>query len=126
MDGLGAQKAGVTLDLLWREYRQKQPDGYQITQFKKHFKSWQRRSKPSMHVDHKAGDKMYVDFTGEKLHVIDPRTGEFVDVEVFVAILGASQLIYVEAVRSQKKEDIISACRNALYYYGGSPVDTPL
>jgi transposase len=53
-----------------------------------------------MHIEHKAGDKVFVDFTGEKLQIIDRRTGEIRQVEVFVAILGASQLTYVEAVES--------------------------
>ncbi len=115
------KKAGVTLDLLWREYRKRYPDGYMISQFKRYFQAWQGRTKPSMHIEHKAGDKMYVDFTGEKLHFTNPVSGEITAVEVFVSILGASQLIYVEAVSSQKKEDFIAACRNALHYYGGSP-----
>lgn len=58
-----------------------------------------------MHQDHKAGDKLYVDFAGVKLSLMDKETGEVTDVEVFVAILGASQLTYVEAVMSQQKED---------------------
>ena len=70
---------------------------------------------------HKAGDKMYVDFTGEKLYTVDKETGEIIAVEVFVAILGASQLTYVEATVSQKKEDFIMACENALHYYQGVP-----
>ncbi len=74
-----------------------------------------------MHMIHKAGDKMYVDFTGEKLYIVDKETGEIIAVEVFVAILGASQLTYVEATASQKKEDFIMACENALHYFQGVP-----
>ncbi|MFN5829495.1 MAG: IS21 family transposase, partial [Bacteroidota bacterium] len=67
------------------------------------------------------GDKLYVDFAGDKLSIVDKQTGEIQHVEVFVAILGASQLTYVEAVMSQQKEDFIGACEGALHYYGGVP-----
>jgi transposase len=74
-----------------------------------------------MRIEHKAGDKMYVDFAGDKLSIVDKQTGEIQQVEVFVAILGASQLTYVEAVMTQQKEDFIAACEGALHYYGGVP-----
>jgi len=74
-----------------------------------------------MRMEHKAGDKLYVDFAGDKLQIIDKQTGEIQNVEVFVAILGASQLTYAEAVMTQQKEDFIGACENALHYYGGVP-----
>jgi transposase len=74
-----------------------------------------------MHIDHKVGDKMYVDFAGGKLSLINPETGEVTEAEVFVSILGASQLTYVEATISQQQEDFIQCCENALHYYGGVP-----
>lgn len=74
-----------------------------------------------MHLDHKAGDKLYIDFAGKKLQLLDKDSGEMTAVEVFVAVLGASQLTYVEAVMSQQKEDLIKACENALHYFGGVP-----
>ena len=113
--------AGATLHKLWEEYIQKNPQGYQSTGFYKHYQRYKHRSHPSMHMVHKAGDKMFVDFAGEKLHVIDVYTGEIKPVEVFVAILGASQLTYVEAVESQDMEDFITACENALRFFGGAP-----
>ena len=63
-------------------------------------------SKPSMRVPHKVGDKLFIDFTGKRLQIVDTTTGEVPDVEVFVAILSCSQLTYVTAVASQKKEDL--------------------
>jgi len=72
-------------------------------------------------MEHKAGDKMYIDFAGEKLNIIDRNTHEKIFVEVFVAILGASQLTYVEALMTQQKEDFIPACENALHYFEGVP-----
>lgn len=115
------KQTGVTIHKLWQEYFEQHPDGYQSTAFYKHFNRYKHRSHPSMHMTHKAGDKMFVDFAGERLQVADASTGEIRKVEVFVAILGASQLTYVEAVESQNLEDLILTCENALHFFGGSP-----
>ena len=64
---------------------------------------------------------MFVDFAGEKLSITNEQSGEIKEVEVFIAILGASQLTYVEAIMTQQKEDFIAACENALHFYGGVP-----
>ncbi len=74
-----------------------------------------------MHMVHKAGDKMFVDYAGKTLQIIDKQTGEITEVQFFVAILGASQLTYAEATLSQKKEDFITSVENALHYYKGVP-----
>jgi transposase len=116
------KQRGMTLLKLWEEYITNYPDGYKQTSFYHYYALWKKRSHPSMHINHKAGDKMFVDYAGEKLHYVDPDTGELKQAEVFVAILGASQLTYIEATESQKKEDFISSCENALHYYGGSPL----
>lgn len=115
------KQRGVTIDLLWKLYRQAHPDGYGHTQFHTHFTIYTRRARPVMHIEHKAGDKMYIDFAGEKLSVTDKETGEVQSVEVFIAILGCSQLAYVEAVSTQRREDFIGACENAMQYFGGVP-----
>jgi transposase len=115
------KKKGVTRQLLWEGYKARQPDGVCRSQFNHYFTCWKAQVNPTMHMNHKAGDKMYVDFAGDKLAIIDKHTGEIQAVEVFVAVLGASQLTYVEAVLSQQKEDFIGACENALHYYGGVP-----
>jgi transposase len=115
------KKKGNTRYKLWQQYIQRHPDGLKITQFCDLYRRWSKRTNATMHIDHKAGDKMYVDYAGEKLQITDPETGEIYNVEVFVAILGASQLTYVEATMTQRKEDFIGACENALYYYGGAP-----
>ena len=72
-------------------------------------------------MEHKAGDKMFVDFAGIKQSIINAKNGEVTQVEVFVAVLGSSQQCYIEAVRSQKKEDWIKANENALHFFGGVP-----
>jgi transposase len=115
------KRKGVTRLLLWEEYKQKHPGGYGLSQFKNYFAGWKAQVNPSMRIEHKAGDKLYVDFAGDKLSIIDKQSGEIQPVEVFVAILGASQLTYVEAVMTQQKEDFIAACEGALHYYGGVP-----
>ena len=85
-------KKGWTRRRLWEEYRCGQPDGYGLSQFKVIYRLWAQRINATMHIEHKAGDKMYVDFAGDKLSLTDPQTGEVGKVEVFVAILGSRQL----------------------------------
>lgn len=115
------KRTGVTRLMLWEAYLREFPKGFQYTQFCFYYNQWKSRVNPVMHLDHKAGDKLFVDFAGQKLSFVDPETGEEIQAEVFVAILGASQLTYVEAVASQQKEDFISACENTLHYIGGVP-----
>ena len=113
-------KRGMTRYKQWERYLSQHPDGYGLTQFRVALRHYERVSNPSMRMEHKAGDKMFVDYTGSKLWVYPPGEQPW-QAEVFVAILGCSLLTYVEAVESQRKEDFISACENAFYYYGGVP-----
>lgn len=115
------RKKGVTLRHLWEEYCMDHPDTYQYSRFCYHFQVWRNASQVTMHIDHKAGDKMFVDYAGTKLAIVDSKTGKEVPVFVFVAILGASQLTYVEASPSQKSEDWIRSNERALWYFGGVP-----
>jgi len=115
------KRPGVTRKLLWEAYMKEFPEGLQYTQFCFYYNQWKAIVNPVMHLDHKAGDKVYIDFAGKKLQIIDPSSGEIQDVEVFVAILGASRLTYVEAVLDQSKESLICVCENALHYFGGVP-----
>lgn len=115
------RQRGVTLLRLWEVYQVQFPEGFKITAFYRHYNLWKKRAHPSMHMVHKAGDKVFVDYTGEKLPVLDPESGEIRLMEVFVAILGASQLTFVEAVETQCVEDFIACSENALHYFGGAP-----
>jgi transposase len=117
------KKTGVTKMLLWSEYNEKHPDGVQSTQFGEHYNRWNKsiNVKPVMHMVHKAGDKMFVDYAGKTLQLVDKQSGEVIQVQFFVAILGASQLTYAEATMSQNKEDFITSVENAMYYYQGVP-----
>ncbi len=103
------KKTGVTKMLLWGEYKGKYPDGVQSTQFGEHYNRWSKsiNVKPVMHMVHKAGDKMFVDYAGKTLQLVDETSGEVIEVEFFVAILGASQLTYAEATLSQKRRILL-------------------
>jgi transposase len=113
-------RVGVTLYLLWEEYKERYPDGFSYSRFCHHYRMWESKLKAGMHIEHKAGDLTYIDFTGKKMHYVEPATGEVHDAEIFLTVLGASQLIYVEAVKSQQLQDWIWANENAWQYYGGA------
>lgn len=119
--GKELKRVGVTRYLLWQEYQQKHPDGVMYTQFCEHFKRWLGLSEGYMPIEHKAGDKLFIDYAGKKLSIVDRDTGEITPVDVFVATLGCSQYTYVEASYSQKLPDFINSVQNALYYFGGVP-----
>jgi len=78
------KKTGVTLMTLWNEYQKGHPDGYSYSQFCYHFQVWRSASKVTMHIEHKAGDKIFVDYAGDKLTIVDRKTGKEQPVEVFV------------------------------------------
>lgn len=111
----------ITKYLLWLEYKEQDPDGYQYTQFCHHLQQLELVKKVSMVIDHQPADALYVDFTGRKAVYIDKETGEMIKAELFVATLGFSQYSYVEAVASQSCEDFIHALNHALAYFGGVP-----
>jgi len=114
-------KTGVTRELLWQEYRRKEPNGYAYSQFCYYYGKWAGIQESWMHQEYKAGEKLFVDFTGEKLKIKGEKPGLEQTLEVFVAILGCSQLTYVKAVASQKTEDWIDANISALNYFNGVP-----
>jgi len=91
----------VTLQLLWREFKEANPQGHGYTQFCRHYRSWQGQQDVVMRLSYAAGERMFVDFCGDQVPVVDSETGEVWQAEVFVAVLGASGYLYTEAVRSQ-------------------------
>jgi len=109
---------GVTSLMLHQEYLPAHPGGYGRSRFNTLIQCYMERVRPIMHPEHKAGDRVYIDFAGDKLSTADKETGEIQPVEVFVAILPCSQLTYVEATVSQKKEELIKATENALLCQG--------
>jgi transposase len=114
-------RTGVTRWILWGEYKSSYPDGYGYSHFCEYYKQWSESQHATMHFEHEPGDKMFIDFTGKKLSIVDENTGEIQELDVFVALLGYSQYTYVQALSSQKKEDFIEAVQNALHYFGGVP-----
>lgn len=112
---------GFTFWHHYQEYSQSVDNPYSYTQFLEHYRRKYAKEKGSLKLDHEAGKEMFVDFAGKKLEIVDKQTGEVIPVEVFVAILPSSQYTYVEACLSQKREDFISCCSNALHFYGGVP-----
>ncbi len=115
------KKRGVTKYMVYEHYLTQCMDGYKSSSFLEKLNRYMQIGKPSLKMTHKAGDKMFVDFTGQKLHLVDALTGEISELEVFVAILGCSQLTFEMAVHSQCKEDFILCCERALHFYGGVP-----
>ncbi len=115
------KNVGATVQQQWELYFAANPDGVRSSQFRVHFKNWSNRVNPVMHIQHKSGDKMYVDYAGKKLSIVDENTGEIKEVEFFVAILGASQYTYAEGSMSQQKEDFVNSVENAMRYFGGTP-----
>lgn len=112
---------GMTQQILWEEYTATDPEPYSYSRFCEIFQKHRKEDPVTMHIEHKYGDRAFFDYTGKKLRVYDRETGEEREVEVFLGILGASQLTYVEAVDSQKIPDTIGATENAFRYFGGTP-----
>ncbi|WPQ61766.1 IS21 family transposase [Chitinophaga sancti] len=114
-------RTGVTRWILWGEYKQQYPSGFSYSRFCAHFSQWKRSRSATLFFEHQPADKLFIDFTGKKLIIVDRNSGQVTEVEVYVAVLGYSQLTYVQAVPSQRKEDFIMATENALLFIGGVP-----
>ena len=102
-------RPGVTLELLHHEYLEQHPDGLRYTTFCDRYREWLGRRGLVMRQVHVAGDKMFVDYSGKKPRIVDPTTGEVIEVELFVAALGASNLTYAEATYTQRSPDWIAS-----------------
>lgn len=112
----------VTLELLHQEYKEAYPDGcYGYTWFCTSYKSYAKKLTPSMRQIHKAGEKVFIDFSGVRVEIADPVSGEISVAEIFVAVLGASGYPFVIAVASQKKADFIYAHNEMFKAFGGVP-----
>jgi transposase len=95
----------LTLMLLWQEYKEREPDGYQYSQFCELFRKWKKKLDLSMRQEHRAGEKLFVDYCGQTIPIVNPGTGEILDAQVFVAVMGASNYTYAEATWSQSLVD---------------------
>jgi len=116
------RRRGMTVARQFLEYKALYAPSYGETSFYHYYNQWSKKVNPTMHIEHKVGDKMYVDFAGATLPYVDTDTGEIKQAQVFVAILGWSQYAYVEAMQNQTIEEFIAACENALRYFKGVPL----
>ena len=113
------RRKGVTLFLLWEEYKAAHPEGFQYSWFCHHYRRWAARVDVVMRQSHRAGEAMFVDYAGQTAEVIDPDTGEVRAAQLFVAVLGASNYTYAEATWTQALSDWIGSHQRAFAFFGG-------
>jgi transposase len=111
----------VTLRLLWLEYKEKHPEGFQYSWFCQHYRQWQSKLDLVMRQTHRAGEKLFIDYAGETVAVVDPLTGEKQQAQIFVAVLGASNYTFAEATWTQTLPDWIASHQRAFTFFGGVP-----
>jgi transposase len=115
------RKTGVTLQLLWQEYKADHPEGYQYSQYCLRYRGWKTTLDVVMRQDHRAGEKCFVDYAGMTMQIVNPKTGEVEETQIFVAALGASNFTYCEAPPSQKLQHWVDGHIHAFEYFGGVP-----
>jgi len=111
----------VTLQLLWEEYRCREADGYGYSQYCQRYRDWVGNQAISLRQEHRAGDKLFIDFAGDTIPIHDAMTGEVGRGHLFVAVLGCSNYTYAEVTATEKLEDWIEAIIRALEFFGGIP-----
>ena len=115
------KRPGVTLQLLWLEYLQSHLQGYRYSQFCELYRRWRGKLSPSMRQHHRPGEKVFVDFSGKRPHIVERSTGELRPVELFVGVLGASSYVYAQGVASQSLSDWVAVNTRMLEHLGGAP-----
>ena len=115
------RRPGVTLMLLWEEYRAAHPEGFGYSWFCKRYEDWSGSLDVVMRQTHRAGEKLFVDYAGHTVEVVDPASGEIRTAQIFVAVLGASNYTYAEATWSQGLSDWIGSHVRAFGYFDGAP-----
>ena len=118
---LELRRPGVTLALLHVEYLTEHPDGLRYTMFCERYRVWSKRRSSVMRQVHVAGDELFVDYAGMKPCIVDATTGEIIEVELFVAVLGASNYTFAEATRTQSVVDFVGSVARTLTFLGGVP-----
>ena len=113
------KRPGVNLMVLWEEYRAAHPSGYAYSRFCELFREYERRLSPVMRQHHVAGDKVFVDYSGKKIGIANPATGEIREAEIFVAVLGASSYTYAEATLTQTLPDWIGSHVRMFEFFQG-------
>jgi transposase len=115
------RKPHVTLALLWEEYRVEHPDGYGYSRYCELYRRWKGKLSSTMRQTHVAGEKLFVDYSGASIPVVDPKTGEVRKTELFIAALGASNYTYAEVTWTQSLVDWTGSHVRAFEYFGGVP-----
>jgi transposase len=115
------RRKGVTLMLLWHEYKAENPDGYQYSQFCHLYRQWGHTLDPVMRQEHRAGEKLFVDYAGMTVPITDRHSGSTTDAQIFIACMGASNYTYAEASLTQGLADWIDSHVRALEFLGGVP-----
>lgn len=113
------RKKSVTLQLLWYEYKQANPEGYQYSQFCNRYRRWAKKLDITLRQGHRAGEKMFVDYAGQTVPIINPCTGEVMEAHVFIAALGASNYTYAEASLAEDLPSWITAHIHAFEFFQG-------
>ena len=112
----------MTKHLLWEEYSEQYPNrSYSYAQYCHHYQRWQQKQRRSMRQIHKAGEKLFVDYAGQTVPIIDARSGEIRKAQIFVAVMGASNYTYAEATWSQAQADWLGSHARAFSFFGGVP-----
>ena len=112
-----SKKKGVTLHLLWYEYKQSNPAGYQYSQLCHRYRQWVNKLHVTLRQHYRAGEKLFVDYAGQSFPIIDPSTGEIVKTYLFVATLGASSCTFAEASLTQDLSSWITAHVHAFAFF---------
>jgi len=115
------KRPAVTMEVLHLEYLERHADGYRYSRFCDHYNEWLAKQRLSMRQEHRAGEKLFIDYSGRKPSVVDPKTGEVREVELYVAVLGASSYVYAEATWTQRLADFVGSTTRALEFLGGVP-----
>jgi transposase len=113
------KKKSVTLQLLWYEYKQANPDGYQYSQFCNLYRQWVKKLDVTLRQEHRAGEKLFTDYAGQTVSIVEPKTGEVTEAQIFVATLGASNYTFAEASLSQDLPSWIKSHVHAFEFFGG-------
>lgn len=120
------RRKGVTLQLLWTEYKQQHPDGYQYTQYVARYRAWESVLDPVLRQEHRAGEKVFVDYAGQTVPIVHAETGEVREAQLFVGVLGASNFTFAELTETQTLPDWIgSHVRMYSYFQGVAEVTVP-
>jgi transposase len=115
------KKKSVTKMLLWLEYKAQHPDGFQYTQFCIHYQAWSKSADLVFRNEHKAGDRVFIDYVGQTMIILDAKTGESKSAQIFIGVLGASNFTYAEASWSQKIPDWLGSHNRMFKAFGGVP-----